>query len=127
MPQLPEQIETALTKIYGPIAGQFTVTETPSGGAPEEIKEQWVGVSLPVRTAHIGRAALAPLTSFDSLTCRVVHNDEPVSITGIDAVHALAEAGKDAAAKFWDEYQLGTLIFRAHEGTLEVQNPDQLS
>lgn len=126
MAALPQEIEAALTEVYGPVKAEFIITQTPKGGAPEDIKEQWVGVSLPVRAAHLGQTALAPTRNFDCLTQQITKNDDPVAITGIDAVHALAEAGKESAARFWDSMQMAKFIFQAHEGTLQPLDSDQL-
>ncbi|MEO6109568.1 MAG: hypothetical protein ABIP50_00975 [Candidatus Saccharimonadales bacterium] len=124
MAGLPQNIETALTEVYGPVEAAFIITQIPKGGAPEDIKEQWVGVSLPVRAAHLGQTALAPTRNFDYLTQQITENDDSVAITGIDAVHALAEAGKESAARFWDSMQLAKFVFRAHEGTLQPLQSD---
>jgi hypothetical protein len=118
MAELPAKIEQSLSEVYGLVGAHFTITDVPQGGAPHEIKEQWVGVTLPVRAAHLGRAALAPRRSFEILTQQIVENDDPVSVTGLEAVHGLREAGREEAADFWAQYQLALFTFRAHEGLL---------
>ena len=32
-----------------PVRAQFTVTDPPPGYAPDEVREQWVGITLPIR------------------------------------------------------------------------------
>jgi hypothetical protein len=124
MPNLPEDIEQGLVEVYGQVGATFIITQTPQGGAPEEIKEQWVGTTLPVRNRNLGQAALSPTVNFDYLRQQFIETDDPVSITGIDAVQALRDAGKEEAARFWEAYQLASFVFRAHEGTLEPLQPE---
>ncbi len=120
MPKLSAEILGPLEEVYGPIVINFALTQVPAGGAPDYIKEQWIGASLPVREANLGRLASR---YFDLLSGEFKENDEPVPITGIEAIHALEEAGKYQAAEFWYPYQFGAFIFRSNEG--EFQALDQ--
>jgi hypothetical protein len=52
---LSPEVSTALDAIYGPIQERFTTTGTPEGGAPLEIRAQWIGIVLPVRALHAAR------------------------------------------------------------------------
>lgn len=118
MSQLSPEIEQAVAEIYGQVGAQFTITETPAGGAPAAIKEQWIGLTMPVRVANLGRGALEARHAFDVLTMQMTENDAPVSIAGIDALHALDIATKHEAVDFWAPYGLALFTFRAHEGLL---------
>lgn len=120
---MPEQLdeshfEEILVAEYGPVAATFTITSVPAGGAPESIKEDWVGVPLPVRAVHLGESALARTTYYDHLTDSEVDNEAPVSIVGYDAVDALLAANKIEAATYWSGYIHALFTFRAHEGQL---------
>jgi hypothetical protein len=117
MPKLPGEILNSLENVYGPVALNFVLTQTPQGGAPDDIKEAWIGVKLPVREGNLGGLAVRYV---DLLTGELKNNDSPVPIAGIEAVHALAEAGQEAAAEFWIPYQLGLFTFRAYEGDFQA-------
>lgn len=117
MSKLPEHILSSLEDIYGPITLNFILTQTPQGGAPDHIKEQWIGVKLPVREQNLGRLATRYM---DLLSGEFKENDEPIPVAGIEAVRALEEAGKDEAARFWVPYQMGMFTFRAFEGKFEA-------
>ena len=118
MSHLFPETEQALSEIYGEVGAHFTITETPAGGAPEAIKEQWVGLTMPVRVANLGRGALEARIAFDVLTMQMIENNSPVSVTGIDAIHALEDADKQDAADFWSPYGLALFTSRGHEGIL---------
>lgn len=123
MAGLPEDIESFLDEVYGPVVATFTIEKTPQGGAPEEIRKDWLGIGLPVRAENLSARALAQTIYFDQLRGRTIENDDPVAVTGIDAVHALEQAGRESAAQFWAAAQLASLVFRAHEGKLVVDDP----
>jgi hypothetical protein len=134
VPMLSPEISTVLEKMYGPIDDRFTITQLPEGNAPENIREQWLGVSLPVRRIHavrfmhgyIGRRMLsvAEDSSFlDAISGKRPdsYNMFPVEIRGLDAIDSLQEAGKEEAAKFWKPYELAMLAFRHYEGIFEKE------
>jgi hypothetical protein len=113
MPNLSEQTLSALDEVYGPVVLNFTIKQTPVSGAPDHIKEQWVGIALPVRKENIARLTTRYL---DLLTGEFQENEGPVPVPGLEAVHALEEAGKAEAAQYWLPVRLGLFIFRAYEG-----------
>lgn len=119
MTELSPEIKLALHDEYGPILAQFTIEKTPAGAAPEHIRAQWVDLALPVREVGLARLALGATEYLDYLSLSMKQNKAPVSIAGIEAVHALLEAGRDKAAEFWMPYQLGLFTFRVNEGRLE--------
>jgi len=126
MPSLsPESLEV-LTDRYGPVEMEFTIKQTPKGGAPEDIKEQWIGVSLPLREANLAELIEGGQTRYlDLLTNYMKDNEQPVGIVGLEAVHALREAERDEAANFWAPYAAGLFVFRAFEGTLQKLELDK--
>ena len=66
-----------------PIVATFTIEDMPSGQAPEDIREQWVSVVLPVR--NLDRA----------------HQSGTVEVAPIEAVYALKAAVKHEASDWW--------------------------
>ncbi len=118
MSNLPPEITRALDEVYGPIQAEFTLTQTPAGAAPDYIKEQWIGIPLPVREHNLGLLALGTISFHDYLSQTEAINDEPVPIAGIEAVNALQEAKMLDAARFWTPYAAGLFTFRAYEGDL---------
>jgi hypothetical protein len=116
MPSFPISAIRILHEQYGPVAAHFTLTQVPQSAAPEEIRQQWIDVPLPVRQAQIGRLAVSVL---DVLSGEVHDIDEPIGVVGLEAVHALWVAGKKEAAEYWTPYQLGLFVFRTYEGRLE--------
>ncbi len=77
----PELVIQVLNE-RAPVLGQLTVTDVPKGFAPQSVRREWVGLSLPVRCDGVAYA-----------------NDYPV--LAIEAMQALKEAGKDYAHGFW--------------------------
>lgn len=119
MSELPFDLNKTITSMYGEVGAYFTITEIPAGGAPLVIKEQWVGLTLPVRIANVGRQALGyEVRVYDIITKQVRENNEPVPVTGLEALHVLDSAGKQEAVDFWLPYGLALFTFRAHEGLL---------
>ncbi len=118
MSELSPEVKQALTQTYGPVLALFTLKQVPQGGAPDFIKEQWLGVALPIREQSLAQLAIGAVQYFDFLSFNQMQNDDPVSVVGIEAVHALEEAEKFEAADFWLPYQAGLFIFRGYEGEL---------
>ena len=116
MPGLPAEVLEGLDEVYVPIVIDFTITQVPEGGAPEEIRREWVGLSLPVREQNA--LGLGP-RYFDLLTGQMRDNPSSVGISGIEAVDALYRAGKIEASNFWYPYHLGLFTFRAYEGRFD--------
>lgn len=115
---LSPEIIRALDEVYGPVQAEFTLTQIPAGHAPVEIKEAWIGLPLPVREHNLGTLALGTISFHDHLSRTEVTNDEPVPITGIEAVDTLQQSNKLEAARFWMPYAAGLFTFRTHEGEL---------
>ena len=115
------EVRSELEAVLGPIVANFEITTTPQGGAPESIRQGWIGVVLPIRQGLLeeyGGEQEYP----DRLTGEVKQNHEAVPVNGYDAVFALAALNKEPEVKYWFESGLedmGPFIFRAHEGKLE--------
>jgi hypothetical protein len=105
-----------------PIVYWFQVTSTPAGGAPEEVREAWVGVLLPVRRprpvegpeAHVAR---------DVRDRQVKLIKDGVAVAPDDAVKSLRLFGRADAAQWWETYFVQhtstvALAFRTVEGRL---------
>jgi hypothetical protein len=105
----------------GQIVASFTIQKVPQGGAPDDVKEAWLGVSLPIRSENIPDGKLPNRqVAFDEITEQYNEINSPVKIYGLDAVMALDQAGKVEAAEYWlnTGFVLATLVFRANEGEL---------
>jgi len=114
--ELSSEITDALDATFGLVVARFVLTRTPAGAAPVSIKEQWIGVALPVREILHGGP---PIQYEDALSGEAKVNMSPVQVVGIEAVSALRQAVRNTAAEFWAEYAYDLLIFRAHEGELQ--------
>lgn len=69
-----------------PVLSRFSVESTPPGFPPEEIREDWVGLTLPVRfTVDIEQVPEVP-------------------IIAAEALHALEGADKKVARDWWRQY-----------------------
>lgn len=85
------------------IYGWFEIERTPTGDAPDEIRQDWVGVLLPLREGY----QYPPNQGIDvggvvDLDARNLFNsDELVAVDTFDAIIALREADRDNAAKWW--------------------------
>jgi hypothetical protein len=104
----------------GPVVARFTPSTIPDGGAPINIREQWIGVELPVRE-HLLVEAKNTTNYFDMLRLREIENPNGIPVFGLDALDALRTAGRTEAADYWDDMRvhLATLVFRGNEGSLE--------
>lgn len=118
MRDLPPDVSLELTRLYGPILATFTLDQTPEGAAPVSIREQWVGITLPVREQALAQLAFGRIEYFDFLSFNKKSNTDPVSVSGYEAVDALDEVGKDEAVDFWAPHSEGLFKFRGYEGTL---------
>lgn len=119
MRNLDPSVSQELTRLYGPVLATFTLDQTPESGAPVAIREQWIGITLPVRERALAQLAFGAVEYFDYLDFNTKRNPDPVSISGFEAVDALDEAGKDEAVDFWAPYSEGLFTFRGYEGTLK--------
>ena len=69
-----------------PVLGQFSIESTPPGFAPEEIREDWIGLTLPVRfTVDIEQVPEIP-------------------VMAAEALHGLEVAGRTIARDWWRQY-----------------------
>jgi hypothetical protein len=113
------------------IALWFVPHTIPYGGAPEAIREQWLGVPLPVRESHVANEADTLMgysvgMNIDNPEDVVVrHPSEAVVVEALDAFKALHLAGREEAAHWWEEwfetrsYLMGEqLRFQATEGRI---------
>lgn len=103
----------------------FVIRDIPAGGAPEDVKQQWVNIPLPCRRPH----AEAPEVHFGTEvgrgfgSVRVI--EDGVAIEADDAIKALRLFGRESAATWWETYygrNGSALVFRAYEG--EIIPPD---
>lgn len=80
------------------------ITAVPPGFAPEHIREQWVGVTIPMPSAQ--ELEEHPVSEMrigsENLEGHLVFREK--------AIEALMEAGKEEAALFWDELLLGKYL-----------------
>ena len=118
MRDLPPDISRELTALYGRVLATFTLNQVPASAAPMSIREQWVGITLPVREHALAQLAFGQIKYFDFLSFNERSNPDPVSISGYEAVDALDEAGRDEAVDFWIPYSEGEFTFRGYEGKL---------
>lgn len=109
------------------IQGWFVPRTTPYGTAPEHIKEQWVGVPLPLRQLGSDETPRVSIGHDLGNVLGVHITENPANVYGADALKALRIFDRDEAADFWDAYVYpdDTLTFRHKEGqfypTAEIQ------
>ena len=101
----------------------FRPTTTPVGGAPEDIRRQWLDVLLPVRDPRPIEGPL-PYVGTDVIdrTERKLIEDG-VKVTPSDALRALRLHDRDAAASWWEALLrerplIDGFVFRRAEGDL---------
>lgn len=101
------------------IQGWFVPREVPYGAAPEEIREQWVDVPLPLR--QISSDEMPNITiGHDLGDMTSVHIREGVDVYAFDAFKALRLFGRTRGAEFWESMitpEQG-LIFGVEEGQI---------
>ena len=122
------EIATALDRVYGPVVATFTVIGVPPGGAPHEIRKDWLQAQLPLRALHAQRLYLGyigrrfhPLAEDRAVDALTGENPKwpvwgNVEIRGYDAIESLRAAGKVAAAEFWAPYEEAMLGFDMADG-----------
>ncbi len=99
--------ELADLDLYEPIEGTFTITTMPAGFPPEEIRQEWVGVELPVR--KLDR----------------VSEDLEVEISPADAILSLLSNGRLDGADWFIKAGIvfsafgPSWVFQANEGSVE--------
>ncbi len=110
----------------GEIRSWFVIRNQPFGAAPDEIKDQWIGVPLPLR---YDRSQEAPITTMTAdvnevgpIGLYVV--PDAIEVRTIDAIKALKLFDRSEAAKWWDDWSINrhggyfSLTFQAREGDL---------
>jgi hypothetical protein len=104
-----------------PIQYYFAVDGVPAGEAPLEIREQWVGLALPVRHDRYVEGP-DPLVGRGVETFTRNHHSDGVVVLSQDAIGSLRRGERDGAAAYWD-VRLGrlgfpALLFNVSEGRL---------
>jgi hypothetical protein len=85
------------------IKGWFIPRVTPYGGAPEEIKKQWVDVPLPLRYIRSeAPEGFIGETVGDPQQINILADS--VTVEAVDALKALRVFGRTEAADWWDGY-----------------------
>jgi len=104
-----------------PIRYYFAVDRLPAGEAPLEVREQWVGLALPVRHDRYVEGP-EPLVGRGVKSFTARHHSDGVIVLSPDAIDALSEAGRSGAAAYWEVHlgRLGfpALLFNVSEGRL---------
>lgn len=80
----PAELARKLTARH-PIFAKFAILSTPPGFAPEEIRREWVGLELPVRS----------------------ESEKGVPIVATEALEHLRNGGRTAASQWWYKYYEG--------------------
>jgi hypothetical protein len=101
----------------------FRITQVPRGGAPVEVRAQWVDVALPVRDPRPREGPL-PLIGRDIMNRdrrELIGDAVPVRVD--DALAALRLFGRDEARGWWQGFAVShrrthKLAFRRDEGEL---------
>ena len=75
----------------------------PPGFAPKEIREQWVGIEIPLTN---------PIPKGKESFCVGNSNKDGYQVKGTDAVEALINAKKTEAVNFWRPYSTGNFVFK---------------
>lgn len=83
---------------------KIKIIAVPPGLAPEKIRQMWVGVEMQLATDE-QLSADPPLCSFGT-----GENAGGFLVTFQDAIQALKDAKKDAAANFWEGLLFGAYL-----------------
>lgn len=121
-------IRQHLEEEIGTVVAHFTLTHVPEGTAPDEIREQWLGVALPVRDKMLEKSG-GEQTHSDRQTGLMSQNPDTIRVLAFDAIVALRDAQKTEAARYWARCLLSIeapLEFRGHQGELKnVHKPSE--
>lgn len=96
--ELGKSIET---RLKDDPAGSIRIVSVPPGFAPEAIRKQWVGIRIPLATKKERR--LNPPSRFGIGSS----NQGGFLVLRSKAVEALRDAGRNRAADYWGDTQLG--------------------
>ncbi len=83
---------------------KIKIIAVPPGFAPEEIRQAWVGVEIPLVTEE-ELSVDPPVATFGT-----AENAGGYMVTFGDAISALREARKEPAAVFWEDMSLGIYL-----------------
>ena len=102
------------------IQAWFVNRQVPFGDAPEHIKEQWVGIPLPLRQMRPSEAPDVHIGHGLRSMADVHIINDGMAVYTFDAVKALTLFGRDEAAEFWGRmlHPNQTLLFDGSEGQL---------
>lgn len=80
------------------------IMDVPPGNlAPLKIREQWVGIEIPLATAEeLRRHPIAG--KFGN------QNDDGYVVLRLQGIKALREAGREAAADYWEAFPIGMYL-----------------
>lgn len=76
------------------MTAKIRITQTPPGSAPNHIRDDWVGVEIPLAKDPAGEE-----DGFWSGT----ENSGGHMVNMVDAIEALRAAGKEEAAEYWED------------------------
>lgn len=128
---LSSSLEDPARKAYGPIRAYFTFEHMPEVDdphVPSDFLEALIDVPLPVRANLLGIKAgqVSVGHALEEAVTHIQHDDNPVSVFGLDAIYALEEIGLYNEEEHWARQGFKVLEFAAHEGLL-VPSPALLS
>lgn len=120
VPREVEETKAAKEEAYGPIVAEFEFNQVPQGGAPEFIRQGWLGVVLPLRPQLLDEYSGAQ-TYLDLLSGTIKENPDTTPVFGCDGIFALDELDRAEVVAYWHENGYGgeTLMFRGYEGILK--------
>ena len=101
----------------------FRPTATPSGGAPEAVRRQWIGVPLPVRDPRPVEGPL-PFIATDVVDRAILRAiNDGVAVAPRDALDMLRRFDRHDAADWWEDLlqvrtSIKSFVFRRAEGDL---------
>lgn len=89
---------------------KIRITSVPAGGAPEQIRKDWVGVEMPLdlgltELTHLGEAWNLPgINPGTRQPTTGGENRGGYSVATQTAIDCLRKAGKAEAADYWQQY-----------------------
>jgi hypothetical protein len=100
---------------YGEVDGSFTVTRVPAGGMPEEVRQAWVGLELPLREG------LSPGESgeyVDLIPGEARDSALKVPVLAIDGLAVLYAHGRTEATEVFAPFIGFPFLFNPDEGEI---------
>ena len=83
---------------------KIKIITTPTGVAPQRIREQWIGIEIPLSEN--------PIPKRNGVFNTGNSNGDGYRVNGTDAVKALIAVDKHEAADYWIPYQSGKFFFK---------------